>query len=246
MNAEEIAQLATVLRNNGDKVLNGEGKLSLSTSLLNTLNGSFSLVTEQRDSLSSSFQVLTSNSNAEMFGDLRFLHDFVQRSRSLKLIPSSDEAADVSLFKNLKFLELNKVSADWVVGIQTLRAKLKFIVCIRSVKALKDVLEECGGDKCSGFLWNELRGAVFSYNEICSLDASLELTPWLHTLDLSHNNLKSPIQLNCLSSLKYLNLSYNKLEHVPKFAGQICNRLQVKSTRISLSRQELFNSRCSS
>lgn len=229
MDAEEVSRLALVLRNNGDKVLNGQGKLSLSTSLLNTLNGSFSLVTEQRDSLSSSFQVITSNTNADTFSDLQFLHDFIQRSVSLKLIPSpADEAVDISFFKNLKYLELHKVRADSVVGIQYLRPKLQFLVCVRSINATKDVLEECGGDQSAGFLWNELKEAVFSHNEMCALDGSFELAPWLHTLDLSHNNIKCADQLTCLSNLKHLNLSYNKLESVPEFTGQLCSRLQVR------------------
>lgn len=231
MDAEEVIQLAFVLRSNGDKVLNGQGKLSLSTSLLNTLNGSFNLVTEQRDSLSSSFQVISSNTNVEIFSDLQFLHDFIQRSVSLKLIPGTldgaDEAVDISFFKNLKFLELHKVNADSVLGMQHLRPRLQFLVCVRSIHSLKDILEECGGDKSAGFLWNDLKEAIFSHNEIYALDNSLEFAPWLHTLDLSHNNIKCATQLNCLSNLKNLNLSYNKLEAVPEFNGQLCSRLQV-------------------
>lgn len=229
MDAELVAHLALVLRNNGDKILNSQGKLSLSTSLLNTLNGFFSLVTEQRDSLSSSFQVISSNTNVEIFSDVQFLHDFLQKSLSLKLIPSTtDETVDIFLFKNLKFLELHKVNAGSVIGIQNLRSKLQYLVCVRSIHALKDILEECGGDKSDGFLWNELKEGVFSHNEIYSLDSSLEFAPWLHTLDLSHNNIKCASQLNCLSNLKNLNLSYNKLESVPEFGGQLCSRLQVQ------------------
>lgn len=232
MDAEEIKQLAFVLRQNGDKVLNGQGKLSLSVGLLNTLNESFSLVTEQRDSLSSSFQVINTsqNTNVDLFSDLQFLHDFMQRSVSLKLIPSRlDEeiVVDISLFNNLRFLELHRVKAKSVVGVQHLRGRLQFLVAVRSIGCLKDVLEECGGDRSSGFLWNELKEAVFSHNGIFALDASLEFAPWLHTLDLSHNNIKCADELNCLGNLKNLNLSYNKLEAVPQFTGQICSRLQV-------------------
>lgn len=232
MDGEEIKQLAFVLRQNGDKVLNGQGKLSLSVSLLNTLNGSFSLVTEQRDSLSNSFQVVNTNTNVEIFSDLQFLHDFMQRSVSLKLIPGplndgQQDTVDISVFKNIKFLELYKVNAESVVGIQYLRARLQFLVCVRNIRCLKDILEQCGGDKSAGFLWNELKEAVFSHNEITALDNSLEFAPWLHTLDLSHNNIKCASELNCLSNLKNLNLSYNKLDSVPQFTGQICSRLQV-------------------
>lgn len=237
MDAEEVQQLAFVLRHNGDKVLNGQGKLSLSVPLLNTLNESFNLVAEQRDSLTSSFQVINSNpnTNVEVFSDLQFLHDFMQRSVSLKLIPGpigAGETVDISLFKNLRFLELYRVNAAAVTGIQHLRGRLQFLVCVRNIRCLREVLEECGGDRSGGFLWNELKEAVFSHNEICGLDGSLEFAPWLHTLDLSHNNIKCADGLNCLANLKNLNLSYNKLESVPQFTGQICSRLQVKNTFI--------------
>lgn len=234
MDAEEITQLAFVLRRNGDKVLNGQGKLSLSVSLLNNLNRSFNLITEQQDALSSSFQVINSNTNVEIFSDLRFLHDFLQRSVSLKLILGSNnsddtqEVVDISIFRNLKFLELHKVRLSSVIGIQHLRARLQMLVCVRNVSSMKEILEECGADKSAGFLWNELKEAVFSHNGICALDSSLEFVPWLHTLDLSHNNIKCAHELNCLSNLKNLNLSYNKLESVPQFNGQICSRLQVR------------------
>lgn len=240
MDAQAISQLADILRRNGDKVLSGESKFTLSISLLNTVNNSFNLIIEQRDALNSSFQVLSNtNTGLEIFSDIQFLHDFVQRTVSLKLLTNiiretSDVEVDVSSFRNLKLLELHKVHVGLVTGLQALRDRLQFLICVRSLNNLKDVLNTCGADKTLGNLWNELKEAVFSHNDLDALDDSLEFTPWLHTLDLSHNNLKSTELLNCLSNLKHLNLSYNKLEKVPEFTGQICSRLQVRIVKIHL------------
>lgn len=233
MDAYEISKLASVLRENGDQVLNGQSKLTLSTTLLTSLNQGFALVVGQRDSMNSSFQVLNNtNAKVDAFSDLQFLHDFVQRSGSLKLIPNSvgetcSDVVDISKFKNLKLLELYRVNIKSIVGLQSLRGQLQFLICIRSLSALDDVLVCCGADNGPPFVWRELREGVFSHNGLYALDNSLEYTPWLHTLDLSHNNISSVAQLNCLCNLKHLNLNYNKLESVPEFTGQLCNRLQV-------------------
>lgn len=237
MDAYEISQLAAILRENGDQILSGHCKLTLSKNLLGSLNQGFELVAEQRDSMSSSFQVVNNaNTKLEAFSDLQFLHDFVQRSTSLKLIPHAtgetcNETINVSKFKNLKRLELYKVNAKLIVGLQALRAQLQTVICIRSLITLRDILERCGADDTPAFVWSELKEAVFTHNGLCALDSSLEYTPWLHTLDLSHNNITVADQLNCLCNLKQLNLSYNKLEYVPEFTGQLCSRLQVRFFR---------------
>lgn len=234
MDANQIAQLAAILRGNGDQVLNGHCKLTLSQNLLNGLNEGFELVTEQRDSMSSSFQVVNNtNAKFEAFSDLQFLHDFVQRSTSLKLIPDSvgetcNASLNISKFKNIKLLELYKVNAKSIVGLQNLRAHIQYIICLRSLKALQDILDQCNGDDNPAFVWKELKEAIFSHNGLRELDSSLKYAPWLHTLDLSHNSIQIADQLNCLCNLKQLNLNYNKLEKVPEFTGQLCNRLQVR------------------
>lgn len=234
MDLNEITQLAAILRGNGDQVLNGQCKLTLSQNLLSGLNQGFEYIAEERDTMSSSFHVVNNtNTKGEAFSDLLFLHDFVQRSTSLKLILGSqpileETAINISKFKNIKLLELYKINAKLIAGLQTLRRQLQFIICIRSLDALKDVLEQQNGDDSPAFVWNELKEAVFSHNGLNELDNSLKYAPWLHTLDLSHNNIKNADALNCLCNLKQLNLSYNKLERIPEFTGQLCSRLQVK------------------
>lgn len=232
METYEISQLANVLRGFGDKVLNSESKLTLSINLLNNLNNAFNLVAEERSSLSASFQVVNNtDAKIEIFSDLQFLHDFVQRSTSLKLIPSdcgtSCDAADISMFKNLKLLELQKVKISAITGLQCIRPQLQFLICTRSLNALNQVLEIPEPNSSTVQSWNDLKEAAFTHNNLHMLDNSLKYAPWIHTLDLSHNNLKSVEAVNSLLHLKHLNLSYNKLESVPEFSGQICSRLQV-------------------
>lgn len=232
MDWAEISRLAALLREHGDKVLNEVCKFTLSTKLLDDLNHSFNMLTEQRDAMSSSFSRSNSNVNTEIFRDVQFLNDFLQRSVSLKLVHNlysltTTENADLKNFKNLKLLELIKVQCKNVQGIQSLRAQLQYLVCIRSISEVGEILEKCGADASQGLVWNELKEAVFNHNDLESIDNSFEYAPWLHTLDLSHNEIQDIRPLNCLYNLKHLNLGYNKLISIPTFTGQICNRLQV-------------------
>ncbi|KAK5649987.1 hypothetical protein RI129_001016 [Pyrocoelia pectoralis] len=232
MDYDELYQLADILRENGDKVLNSSSKLSLSSNLLSMLNNSFVLLSEQRDSFTSSFQVLNNcNIDAETFIDLQFVYDFIQRSVSLKLIhdiqDTKSDVVDITKFKNLRFLELQKIDVTSLIGLQTLRTQLQYLICVRSIPSLKSVLEKCGGDKSEGFVWCELKEAIFSHNNLKEIDSSLELVPWLNTLDLSYNQIQDGRPLNSLPNLKYINLSYNYLESAPPFSGQLCTRIQV-------------------
>jgi hypothetical protein len=118
-----------------------------------------------------------------------------------------------------------------VKGIQVLRSQLQKLVCEKTLNTLNDILNNCGADKSQASCWSELKEASFISNGILELDQSLECAPWLHTLDLSHNEITNIEAVSCLGNLKTLNVSYNKLEAVPQFKGQICSRLQVIKLR---------------
>lgn len=230
----QISKLAALLREKSDEVFSEKCKFTLSTKLLIDLNGAINLFPMQRESMSSSFSVFNSstNVNVEIFRDIQFLHDFVQITGSLKLVqnyfvPSPNNLLEIDKFQNLKLLELCKVRCCNVQGIRSLRGQLQYLSCIRSISELNEILEKCGADNAPGHVWNDLKEIVFSHNSLESLDTSFEFTPWLHTLDLSHNELQDIRPLNCLYNLKNLNLGYNKLTTIPTFNGQICSRLQV-------------------
>lgn len=227
MLCKNINQLAAVLRSNGDKILDASSKLTLSTNLLYSINESLSDVMRQRKAYSTNFHVVEEGQY-----DMQFLYDFIQKTVALKVLPDNEalmdgEVVDVRIFRNLKLLEIQRLSLGLIKGLKSLRAQLEYLTCIHSLKALGEVLESCGGDNSQGFMWKELKKAVFSYNSLDSLDSSLEFVPWLHTLDLSHNHIHDAQPLNCLTHLQYVNLSYNQLESVPAFSCQLQARIRV-------------------
>ena len=141
---QEIVQLAKLLRDKGDKVLSADSKLSLSSSLLNNLNEAFSLIVNETDELECSFQVCNSSRN-EIFRDIKFLHDFVQKTIGLKITCSNNfetKICDISKFRHLKFLEVHKVPISIVKGIQGVRGQLECIIFTgnRSVNNISQLL----------------------------------------------------------------------------------------------------------
>ncbi|XP_015179281.1 PREDICTED: serine/threonine-protein kinase 11-interacting protein isoform X2 [Polistes dominula] len=231
-NMPEIMDLVKLLRQNGDKVLSASSKLSLSTTLLYNLNEAFSLIVDDDEDLKSSFQVCNS-SKIDLFRDLKFLHDFVQKTIGLKLTHYSTANAkihvDITKFRSLKYLELKKVSINLVKGIQGIRGQLESITCAgrQGITTVAQLLATCGEDAGAGFVWGSLRHLSLSHNALERLDRSFELTPWLQILDLSHNLLNNAAELDCLPNLKYLNLGYNKLETVPAFNKSTMHSLQI-------------------
>ncbi|XP_025267843.1 serine/threonine-protein kinase 11-interacting protein isoform X2 [Camponotus floridanus] len=231
VNMQEIIELVNLLRQNGDMILSASSKLSLSTKLLHSLNEAFSLIILEPEDLESSFQVCNS-SKVDIFRDIKFLHDFVQKTISLKITHySSDDVItiDISKFRHLKYLELKKVSIELMKGLQSVRGQLESIVCAgrKGVSTICQLLATCGGDAGIGFVWASLRHLVLSHNALECLDESLELAPWLQILDLNHNMITSAKEISCLSALKYVNLGYNKLKEVPTF-----NKLALYSLQI--------------
>lgn len=231
INMQEILLLGKLLHQNGDKVLNSVGKLSLSTTLLYNLNSAFSLIVDGSEDLEASFQVCNS-SKIDIFRDLKFLHDFIQKTIGLKLIycPNNPNIpVDITKFRCLKHLELKKININSVKGLQDVRSQLESIICAgrKGVCTLKQLLANCGGDASIGFIWSSLKHLALPHNSLEQLDISLELVPWLQIIDLSHNLITSADQLSCLPNLKYVNLGYNKLETVPTFNETASHLLQV-------------------
>lgn len=141
---QEIVELVQLLRQNGDEVLSASSKLSLSTKLLHDLNEAFSLIVVESEDLDSSFHVCNS-SKIDIFRDVKFLHDFVQKTIGLKVTqcpPDPKVAIDISKFRHLKYLELKKVSIELLKGLQSVRGQLESIMCTGSkgVSAINQLL----------------------------------------------------------------------------------------------------------
>ncbi|KAJ6649830.1 Serine/threonine-protein kinase 11-interacting protein [Pseudolycoriella hygida] len=233
MDPLEITRLAKHLRQSGDKVLNSNFKLTLSGGLLRALNDSFSLIADENEICApQTFQVVKpNNSKSDAFRDLQFIHDFVQKTTILRLTSFNqddhDGVVDVSKFRCLKILEIQRIPIQRIVGIQRMRPYLVEIICNRSIESVKEIISYCGGDNCTGFKWDNLNSADFSYNLLTTIDCSLEFAPALQHLNLSHNKLVSVDAIKWLPNLKNVNLGFNRLTHIPTFHIEANRRLQT-------------------
>ncbi|KAJ8921662.1 hypothetical protein NQ315_010571 [Exocentrus adspersus] len=223
-----ISYVANLLKPVSTEVFTGKGKLCLSTDYLNKLNSAFELNISEENS-SSFHRIQTSNKKNNYIRDLQFLLDLVQKTLSLKIIPDGavSSGVDISRFKNIKELEIQKININNITGLQKVRPQLQELTCLHSINCLTDVLDKCGGDNSQRYSWNELRRAKFSHNDIVEIDDCVDSMILLQSLDLSHNQINKVDFINQLPNLKYLNISYNKLDKIPTFKGQICSRLQV-------------------
>uniref|UniRef100_A0A182QE98 LKB1 serine/threonine kinase interacting protein 1 N-terminal domain-containing protein n=1 Tax=Anopheles farauti TaxID=69004 RepID=A0A182QE98_9DIPT len=235
MDPTQITALAKLLKESGDKVLNSQFKLSLSGSLLRALNDSFSLIVDKNEILPpQSFQVVKpNNAKSDVFRDLQFVYDFVQKTVILSLNQFVNDdpyefAVDISKFRSLRTLEVQKIPINQIVGIQHLRGQLQHLTCMRAISEVVDVLLGCGGDKVEDHgQWRSLRSLNFAYNMLDYVDNSLQYAPWLEELNLSHNQLVHVHALRELPNLRVLNLSYNRLNQVPAFHVDATRKMKV-------------------
>lgn len=223
MDPRQIMRLAKLLRENGDKVLNSEYKITLTGSLLRALNDSFTLIADQNETCTpNTFQVLRPhNATSDVFRELQIIYDFVQKTQILCLtnLPTDDTfegEIDIKKFRNLKRLEVQKIPIEQIIGIQKLRAHLQELICSKSIATIESIIAHCGGDNANGFCWSELKLADFSYNRLETIDRSLEFVSNLQQLNLSHNQIVSVDAIKWLPNLKKLNLSFNRLAHIPQ------------------------------
>lgn len=207
---------------------------NFSGDLLRSLNDSFSLIIDENELTvpTMTFQVTKpNNSKSNVFRELNFIYDFIQKTLILKLTKFLDDdeddcQIDISKFRNLTILEIQRVPIQRILGLHRLRSQLQELKAERSLTSVKDLIMSCAGDKSNGFIWNSLKRIDFSYNGLERIDSSLEFTPYLQHLNLSHNKFVS-INLAWLPNLKVVNLSYNQLTAIPKLNLESHRRLRV-------------------
>uniref|UniRef100_W4VR35 Putative serine/threonine-protein kinase 11-interacting protein n=1 Tax=Corethrella appendiculata TaxID=1370023 RepID=W4VR35_9DIPT len=234
MDPKQITNFAKLLKDSGDKILNSEFKLTLSGSLLRALNDSFSLIIDRNEILPPhTFQVVKpNNAKSDVFRDLQFIYDFIQKTLVLYLNQFLNDdpyefECDISKFRCLRKLEINRIAIRQVFGLQSLRSQLQEITCNRCIENISEIITDCGGDNSNGFVWNELKFANFSFNNLHHIDDSLEFTPWLEILNLSHNKITSVSAIKWLPNLKVLNLCFNHLKHIPALHTETMKKLQI-------------------
>ncbi|XP_013777015.1 serine/threonine-protein kinase 11-interacting protein-like [Limulus polyphemus] len=230
-----VRQLAEFLRQNGDKVLNGQSKLSLTVTVIHTLNKLFNHLLS--DNMEESSEVFcTSGSRLGFLYDLTFLCDFIKKTPRLKIIPSPQPVpsnVDISKFHNLKELEVKKVSLCIINGLQTLSPHLEVLQCYRSLASINDLYRELEHSKKeasqNGVLWGRLKKLYLSHNDLGDFENVVEKLPDLDVLDFSHNCMKTGENLKFLHRVTSLNLSFNQLTVVPVFSYQSCFTLRALS-----------------
>lgn len=229
----EIANLAKVLHENGEKILNGCCKLSVNAALLQKLGVELGNFSTEGLSSSNQFEVLSPHHASSVSIDhLQFLHDIFQKTPGLKVVNnanllSCNDKIDLSKFKKLKYLELKHVPVKQLIGLKQVQYQMECIVCERGLSTLEHLLAECGGDNATGFVWSELTEAVLSFNDIRIVDSSVAFAPRLQVLDLSHNQIFDVNAIERLPNLKYVNLSYNSLGEMPQFNKSARKKIEV-------------------
>uniref|UniRef100_A0A3B4WVV2 Serine/threonine-protein kinase 11-interacting protein n=1 Tax=Seriola lalandi dorsalis TaxID=1841481 RepID=A0A3B4WVV2_SERLL len=215
-----VHSLATLLRNDGDLVLDGSSTLTLSADSLQHLTRLFEQYLLSRSQQHGFLALPSHPADTASLLHLQFLFDVLQKTISLKLINPPEvrlqSVVKIFPFKSLKSLELKRIPPHCLEGLRGVYSQLEVFTCSKSLSSLEELLSLCGGDLSSALPWLELHTLNFSYNSIVCLDQSLSLLNVLKSLDLSHNKIQECAEfLKPLSELEHLNLGYNCLQRAP-------------------------------
>nr|XP_020470912.1 serine/threonine-protein kinase 11-interacting protein isoform X2 [Monopterus albus] len=215
-----VYRLATLLRNDGDLVLDGSSTLSLLAASLQQLTRLFEQHLLSRSQQRGFLALPSHPADTAFLLQLQFLFDVLQKTVSLKLINLPEvrlqSVVKIFPFKSLKYLELKRIPPHCLEGLRGVYSQLEVFVCSKSLSSLEELLSLCGGDLSSALPWLELHTLNFSYNSIVCLDQSLSLLNVLKSLDLSHNKIQECAEfLKPLTELEHLNLGYNCLQRAP-------------------------------
>ncbi|XP_064182885.1 serine/threonine-protein kinase 11-interacting protein isoform X1 [Anguilla rostrata] len=227
-----VRTLATLLRNDGDSVLDGSSTLTLQVSCLQHLTRLFQQFLHSRTNQHGFLALASHPPDTPAMLQVQFLFDMLQKTISLKLINPPgvrlQSAVKIFPFKSLRYLELKRIPPHCLEGLRAVYSELQVFICSRSLCSLQELLSLCGGDLSSALPWLELHTLNFSYNSISCLDESLRLLNVLRSLDLSHNRIQTCGEfLQPLGDLQHLNLGYNFLQRVPVLAVS-CRATLVK------------------
>ncbi|KAM6893733.1 serine/threonine-protein kinase 11-interacting protein [Xenentodon cancila] len=215
-----VHSLATLLRDNGDLVLDGSSTLTLPAASLQQLTRLFEQYLLSRSQQHGFLALPSHPADTASLLQLQFLFDILQKTISLKLINPPgvrlQSAVKIFPFKSLKCLELKRIPPHLLEGLRGVYSQLEVFTCSKSLSSMEELLYLCGGDLSSALPWLELHTLNFSYNSIVCLDQSLSLLNVLKSLDLSHNKIQECAEfLKPLSELEHLNLGYNCLQRAP-------------------------------
>ncbi|XP_043097589.1 serine/threonine-protein kinase 11-interacting protein isoform X2 [Puntigrus tetrazona] len=235
-----VHRLATLLRNNGDSVLDGSSTLTLQAGCLQHLTQLFERHLLSRTHQHGFLALPSHPADTASLLEVQFLFDMLQKTVSLKLVNPPgvklQYVVKIFPFKCLRHLELKRIPPHCLEGLRGVYSQLEVFTCSKGVSSLEELLSLCGGDLSSALPWLELHTLNFSYNTISRLDESLSLLNVLKWLDLSHNKIQDCAEfLKPLTELEHLNLSYNNLQTAPVLGL----RAQAKLTTLILRNNEM-------
>ncbi|XP_047432374.1 serine/threonine-protein kinase 11-interacting protein isoform X2 [Mugil cephalus] len=220
-----VHSLATLLRNNGDVVLDGSSTLTLQAGSLRQLTRLFEQHLLPRSQQHGFLALPSHPADTASLLQLQFLFDVLQKTVSLKLINPPGErlqsVVKIFPFKSLKYLELKRIPPHCLEGLRGVYSQLEVFICTKSFSSLEELLSLCGGDLSSALPWLELHTLNFSYNSIACLDQSLVRQTRTETRRVSLNgrcpdaSLSPPQSL--LNVLRSLDLSHNKIQECAEF-----------------------------
>ncbi|KAI0210949.1 Serine/threonine-protein kinase 11-interacting protein [Lamellibrachia satsuma] len=147
-----IQELASLLRESGERILTGQSKLSLSTGCLSMLSEGFKAIRDEETG-NETFEVLPSNSHRlpEIIS-LQFLYDFIQKTKAFKLTHSNETIqghVSIAVFRALRSLDLRKIPLHLLRGLQLQRPRLTAIACSRCLRNLQGGLAPVQGSAYS-------------------------------------------------------------------------------------------------
>ncbi|XP_065185605.1 uncharacterized protein LOC135816144 isoform X2 [Sycon ciliatum] len=211
-----LHDLAGILRDSGELVLNNKRNLSLTPSVVRYLNGRFRQLAATPAG---------GSSGSRDAADVEFLWQFLQKVPSVKIMGNMHrpniQRVSLHVFHNLTHLTLRKVNIGNINGLQALRSQLQSLTCERSLRSLKSALVRCGADEAAPFTWPKLVHLDASYNGLSELDDSLRFTSGLVSVNLSHNQIAVTQDFFYpLNDVVMLNLAFNQLNRIPT----LCSR----------------------
>uniref|UniRef100_A0A8C2GK14 Serine/threonine kinase 11 interacting protein n=1 Tax=Cyprinus carpio TaxID=7962 RepID=A0A8C2GK14_CYPCA len=229
-----VHRLATLLRNNGDSVLDGSSTLTLQVGCLQHLTQLFERHLLSRTHQHGFLALPSHPADTASLLEVQFLFDMLQKTVSLKVLKVLMMLRFI--YDIMHLLGLKRIPPHCLEGLRGVYSQLEVFTCSKGVSSLEELLSLCGGDLSSALPWLELHTLNFSYNSISHLDESLSLLNVLKWLDLSHNKIQDCAEfLKPLTELEHLNLAYNNLQRAPVLGLSA----QAKLTALILRNNEL-------
>lgn len=188
---EDVNKLIHHLKRNGEYLITGDQKLILNINVLHTV------VTKVLSTL-----------HSDHILNHHYLCEILKKVAKLKLFKSSsldlNNSINLSPFHSLTFLELYNIDIEWLIGLNY--EKIEILIVYGPIKSLALLLKR---------KWSSLKYLALRACHLKELDESILLAPSITYLEAPRNLLTKLENVEKLECLDCLNLSINRLTHVP-------------------------------